>query len=120
LSQRYPIKYYQRDNHWKLDVNKEITGSTDPEVLINETSFDWESQRIFHRLNPGLFLNDLVLDRYAILFNRWEAEKVSSDPEYKPAIMVSSYFISELSGHRLDHPTIPYKTFCRFGLSGSA
>jgi hypothetical protein len=84
---------------------KKITGSTDPEVL-NETSFDWESQKIFHRLNPGLFLNDLVLNRSVVLFNRWEDEKVSSDPEYKPAIMVFSYFISELSGHKLGDPTI--------------
>ena len=77
-------------------------------------------KKIFHRLNPGLFLNDLFLNRYAILFNQWEAGKVSSDPEYKPAIVVSSYLISELSGHKLGDPTIAYKKFRRFGLSGSA
>jgi hypothetical protein len=64
-----------------------------------------------------LFLNDLFLNRYAILFNQWEAGKVSSDPEYKPAIVVSSYLISELSGHKLGDPTIAYKKFRRFSLS---
>ncbi len=119
LQQRYPIKYYQRDDHWKLDFNKEIIGSTHLAVL-NETFYKRDSQKIFHRLNPGLFINDLVLDRFSALFNQWEAEKVFSDPEYKPAIMVSGYFISELSGHKLGHPSIPYKTFRRFGLSGSS
>jgi hypothetical protein len=61
LQQRYLIKYYQRDDHWKLDFNKEIIGSTHLAVL-NETFYKQDSEKIFHRLNPGLFINDLVLD----------------------------------------------------------
>jgi hypothetical protein len=55
-----------------------------------------ETDNLFYRLKGDRLLNDAGLDRFAKMFNQWEKDKSMEDDEYKPAMMISPFFIDDL------------------------
>ena len=55
-----------------------------------------ETENLFYRLNGDRLLNDAGLDRFAKMLNQWEKDKSTKEDEYKPAMMISSFFIDDL------------------------
>ncbi len=42
-------------------------------------------------------MDNQVLDRFAKLFNQWEKDRSTEEDEYKPAVMISSFFLDDLT-----------------------
>ena len=77
---------------WTLDMNHRIVSI--PDVWFHAP--EGETENLFYRLKGDRLMNDAGLDRFAKMFNQWEKDKSMEDDEYKPAMMISPFFIDDL------------------------